>query len=129
MNEKDLSERDICSKFISPAVKRAGGDGMMQIREKVAFTKGRIIVRGKLVTRGKAKRADYILYYKPNIRSLSLRRCLEDLRIRRNGLGSKLQCRCGQTTSPSGKCFTAVTVAIPSAEISQVKWMGLKTQR
>src|SRR5690348_12412678 len=40
---------------------------MLQIREEVAFTKGRIIVRGKLVTRGKAKRADYILYYKPNI--------------------------------------------------------------
>ena len=67
VNKKDLSERDICSKFISPAVKRAGWDGMMQIREEVAFTKGRIIVRGKLVTRGKAKRADYILYYKPNI--------------------------------------------------------------
>jgi type I restriction enzyme, R subunit len=67
MNKKDLSERDICSKFIGPAVKRAGWDGMMQIREEVAFTKGCIIVRGKLVTRGKAKRADYILYYKPNI--------------------------------------------------------------
>ena len=67
MNKKDLSERDICSKFIGPAVKRAGWDGMTQIREEVAFTKGRIIVRGKLVTRGKAKRADYILYYKPNI--------------------------------------------------------------
>jgi type I restriction enzyme R subunit len=40
---------------------------MMQIREEVAFTKGRIIVRGKLVTRGEPKRADYILYYKPNI--------------------------------------------------------------
>ena len=40
---------------------------MTQIREEVAFTKGRIIVRGKLVTRGKPKRADYILYYKPNI--------------------------------------------------------------
>jgi type I restriction enzyme R subunit len=66
-SEKDLSERDICSKFIAPAVKRAGWDGMMQIREEVAFTKGRIIVRGKLVSRGKAKRADYILYYKPNI--------------------------------------------------------------
>ena len=39
----------------------------MQIREEVSFTKGRIIVRGKLVSRGKAKRADYILYYKPNI--------------------------------------------------------------
>src|SRR3989442_6222065 len=67
MKKKDLSERDICSKFIGPAIKRAGWDGMMQIREEVSFTKGRIIVRGKLVTRGKAKRADYILYYKPNI--------------------------------------------------------------
>jgi hypothetical protein len=28
---------------------------MTQIREEVSFTKGRIIVRGKLVTRGKAK--------------------------------------------------------------------------
>jgi type I restriction enzyme R subunit len=67
MNKKDLSERDICSKYIGPAVKRAGWDGMLQIREEVAFTKGRIIVRGKLVSRGKAKRADYILYYKLNI--------------------------------------------------------------
>ena len=40
---------------------------MSQIREEVSFTKGRIIVRGKLVTRGKRKRADYILYYKPNL--------------------------------------------------------------
>src|SRR5213595_2781226 len=67
MNKKLLSERDICSKFISPAVKEAGWDEMSQIREEVSFTKGRIIVRGKLVTRGKAKRADYVLYYKPNI--------------------------------------------------------------
>src|ERR1035437_9781692 len=67
MNKKDLSERDICTKFIGPAVKRAGWDEMLQMREEVSFTKGRIIVRGKLVTRGKAKRADYILYYKPNI--------------------------------------------------------------
>jgi type I restriction enzyme R subunit len=67
MNKKDLSERDICSKFIGPTVKRAGWDGMMQFREEVAFTKRRIIVRGKLVTRGEAKRADYILYYKLNI--------------------------------------------------------------
>ena len=40
---------------------------MRQMREEVSFTNGRIIVRGKLVTRGNAKRADYILYYKPNI--------------------------------------------------------------
>jgi type I restriction enzyme R subunit len=67
MNRKDLSERDICSKFITPAIQRVGWDPMLQIREEVSFTKGRIIVRGKLVSRGKAKRADYILYYKPNI--------------------------------------------------------------
>jgi type I restriction enzyme, R subunit len=67
MSKSDLSERDICTKYITPAVKRAGWDEMTQMREEVSFTKGRIIVRGKLVTRGKAKRADYILYYKPNI--------------------------------------------------------------
>lgn len=66
-NKKSLSERDICTKFITPAVKQAGWDEMSQIREEVYFTKGRIIVRGKSVTRGKAKFADYILYYKPNI--------------------------------------------------------------
>ena len=67
MDKTQLSERDICTKFITPAVKRAGWDEMAQIREEVGFTKGRIIVRGKLVTRGKAKRADYVLYYKPNL--------------------------------------------------------------
>jgi type I restriction enzyme, R subunit len=67
MSKKDLSERDICTKFITPAVMQAGWDIHSQIREEVGFTKGRIIVRGRLVTRGKAKRADYILYYKPNI--------------------------------------------------------------
>lgn len=67
MDKRSLSERDICTKFITPALRKAGWDEMLQIREEVSFTKGRIIVRGKLVSRGKAKRADYILYYKPNI--------------------------------------------------------------
>ncbi|MCP3386212.1 DEAD/DEAH box helicase family protein [Bradyrhizobium sp. CCGUVB4N] len=67
MDKRSLSERDICTKFITPALREAGWDEILQIREEVGFTKGRIIVRGKLVTRGKAKRADYILYYKPNI--------------------------------------------------------------
>lgn len=67
LDKQGLSERDICTKFITPAVKKAGWDEMTQIREEVSFTKGRIIVRGKLVSRGQGKRADYILYYKPNI--------------------------------------------------------------
>ncbi len=49
MNKTDLSERDICTKFITPAVKQAGWDLMSQVREEVSFTKGRIIVRGTLV--------------------------------------------------------------------------------
>ena len=61
MDKRSLSERDICTKFITPALRRAGWDEMLQIREEVSFTKGRIIVRGKLVTRGQAKRADYCL--------------------------------------------------------------------
>ena len=67
MNRKDLSERDICTKFITPALRKAGWDEMTQIREEVSFTRGRITVRGKLASRGKGKRADYVLYYKPNV--------------------------------------------------------------
>ncbi|NUB11896.1 DEAD/DEAH box helicase [Azospirillum brasilense] len=67
MNKIGLSESDICAKFITPAVVHAGWDEAAQIRREVSFTKGRIIVRGKLVSRGQGKRADYILYYKPNI--------------------------------------------------------------
>ena len=62
-NKQDLSESDICAKCITPALIQAGWDEATQIRREVGFTKGRIIVRGKLVTRGKAKRADYVLYY------------------------------------------------------------------
>ncbi len=67
MNKKNLSERDICTKFINPALDNSGWDIQTQIREEVSFTDGRIYVQGKLHTRGKQKRADYILYYKPNI--------------------------------------------------------------
>lgn len=67
MNKKTLSERDICTKFINPALVSAGWDMRKQVREEVSFTDGRIIVQGKLYTRGQRKRADYILYYKSNI--------------------------------------------------------------
>jgi len=66
-SKKDLSERDICTKYIQPALEQAGWNRLTQIREEVTFTDGRIYVKGNLTTRGKRKRADYILYYKPNI--------------------------------------------------------------
>ena len=67
MEKTRLSESDVCAKYITPALHRAGWDEATQIRREVSFTKGRIIVRGKLVSRGKAKRADYVLYHKPNL--------------------------------------------------------------
>jgi type I restriction enzyme R subunit len=66
MSKKDLSERDICSKFITPALQKAGWDLQKQILEEVFFTDGKIYVRGKLTARGERKRADYILYYQDN---------------------------------------------------------------
>lgn len=67
MDKKSLTERDICTKFITPAIEQAGWDIHKQVREEVSFTKGRIIVRGKLHSRGEAKRADYVLYHQPNV--------------------------------------------------------------
>ena len=70
MNKKDLTEAEIRTRFITPALTGANGekwDVMTQIREEYFFTKGRVIVRGKTVKRGEARKADYILYYKPGI--------------------------------------------------------------
>lgn len=66
MDKKLLSERDICSKFITPALQKAGWNLHTQILEEVCFTDGKIYVRGKLTARGERKRADYILYYQDN---------------------------------------------------------------
>ena len=68
MNTKSsLSERDIITKYILPAIEASGWDKRNQIREEVSFTAGRIFVKGKLTKRGEKKRADIIIYYKSNI--------------------------------------------------------------
>lgn len=68
-----LTERDICTKFITPALQQAGWQ-QHQFREEVSLTAGRVIVRGKLATRvtqpdakGGPKRPDYVLYGRPNL--------------------------------------------------------------
>ena len=67
MNKKDMTEQDIRTKYITPAILSAGWDRDLQMREEVSFTNGKVIVRRKTVKRGEKKRADYILYWKPNI--------------------------------------------------------------
>lgn len=86
MYKKSLSERDICTKFITPALQKAGWDIQKQIREEVFFTDGRIIVQGSLHTRGKRKRADYILYYKKDIPI-----AIVEAKDNKKGVGSGMQ--------------------------------------
>lgn len=66
IDKKKLSERDICTKFITPAIQNAGWNLQTQVLEEVTFTDGKIYVRGKLTARGERKRADYLLYYQDN---------------------------------------------------------------
>ena len=67
LDKKQLTERDICTKYITPAIEKSGWNKLTHFLEEVFFTDGKIYVRGKLKARGERKRADYILYYKPNI--------------------------------------------------------------
>jgi type I restriction enzyme R subunit len=66
-DKKKLSEQDIRTKYITPALAGAGWDLDRQIREEVKVTDGRVLVKGNSTTRANPRRADYILYYKPNI--------------------------------------------------------------
>lgn len=66
MDIRKLSERDICTKYITPAIEKAGWDIQTQVREEFPFTDGRVIVRGRLHIRGKQLRADYLLSYQKN---------------------------------------------------------------
>ncbi|WP_226426713.1 DEAD/DEAH box helicase family protein [Xanthomonas sp. MWU16-30325] len=67
MDKSSLTERDICTKFIIPSIVAAGWDLDLQVREEFAFTKGRVVVRGKLHSRGVARRADFVLYHRANL--------------------------------------------------------------
>jgi type I restriction enzyme R subunit len=67
MDTQSLSEQDISSKFILPALTQSGWDLHTQIREQKTFTAGRIMIHGKTISRGERKRADFILYYKQHM--------------------------------------------------------------
>ncbi|HLO64781.1 MAG TPA: DEAD/DEAH box helicase family protein [Azonexus sp.] len=69
MDKRALSERDICTKFITPAIEASGWDRATQFLEEVNLTSGRVVVRGNKANRDEKtiRRADYVLYYKPGI--------------------------------------------------------------
>lgn len=67
VNKNHLTEADIITKFILPAIKDAGWDNLSQIRQEVKLRDGKIVVRGTLASRIKVKSADIVLYHKPNL--------------------------------------------------------------
>lgn len=67
INKAKLTETDIISKFIMPAIKNAGWDDMSQIRQEVKLRDGKVIVRGQLGVRKTVKSADIVLYHKPSM--------------------------------------------------------------
>jgi type I restriction enzyme, R subunit len=67
VDKRELSERDICTKFVLPALEKAGWDVQTQVKEQLYITNGKVIVRGRLATRGKGKFADIVLYHAPHL--------------------------------------------------------------
>lgn len=54
-DKQSYSERDICTKHITPALLSAGWNLHSQIREEVGFTAGRIHLQGKIIRYAKQK--------------------------------------------------------------------------
>lgn len=61
---QQLSEEDIKLRYITPSIVDKGWSvDNITMETKVKLTDGKINLRGNLVSRGKAKYADYVLYY------------------------------------------------------------------
>ena len=65
MDNTQLSEEDIKTRFITPAIKDAGWRDQ-QVRMEAQITDGKINLRGNLRVRSTPKRADYLLHLAPN---------------------------------------------------------------
>ncbi|EFE7875661.1 DEAD/DEAH box helicase, partial [Escherichia coli] len=63
----NLTEADIITKCVMPAILNAGWDNTTQIRQEVKLRDGKVIVRGKVAARRTVKSADIVLYHKPGI--------------------------------------------------------------
>lgn len=61
------TEADTCRRFIVPLLQRAGwDDAPSAINEQRTFTDGQVMFVGGVAKRGRRKRADYILRYRPD---------------------------------------------------------------
>nr|WP_052815660.1 hypothetical protein [Aeromonas caviae] len=87
INKAKLTETDIITKFILPAVKEAGWDDLTQIRQEVKLRDGKVVVRGQMAARKKVKSADIVLYHKPGL-PLAVIEAKANVTVHRDGVDS-----------------------------------------
>lgn len=71
VNLLNLSEEDIKNRYITPAIEAKGwtkNQTRMEytIKEKIDFTDGKIVIKGRKAKRGNRKSADYLLFHRNN---------------------------------------------------------------
>ncbi len=120
LNLSNLTEADIITKCVMPAILNAGWDNTTQIRQEVKLRDGKVIVRGKVAARRTVKSADIVLYHKPCIplavieakptnmklakgcnRALNMRACWTFLCFATNGDGFIFR----DATAAEGECL------------------------
>lgn len=84
-SKKEMTEEDIKHRYITPAINQAGWKSE-QIWMEHSFTDGRVIVRGNLTSRGKKKRADYVLVHKKHLPI-----AIVEAKDNRQGIGAGIQ--------------------------------------
>lgn len=85
MSKQAWTEQEIRTRVITPAIQAAGW-AAGQIREEYVFTDGRIIVRGRRTKRGRRRKIDYLLEYKPN-----LPLAIVEAKVQAKGVGGGMQ--------------------------------------
>lgn len=66
VDKKNLTEEDIKLRYITPAITAHWKPEQISMEAKAQITDGQIEIRGNLVSRKRAGRADYLLSVHPN---------------------------------------------------------------
>lgn len=133
MNKSQLSETDICDKYITPALVTAGWRAMDQIYREFPLRAGRVVVRGNKAQRDKSTvlRADYALFYKADIPIATIE--AKDIVTQDYAVNRVLMLLAEQLTTDFGKGFAVQSLrnyhqfyqSIPAEAIRSTPWSEL----
>ena len=66
LDKKQMTEEDIKLNYITPALFAKGWKDKITMETRVQFTDGKVNIQGNVISREKAKKADYVLYFNKN---------------------------------------------------------------